>query len=64
MSVQLLLASSSPRRKSILNLAQIDFVTYSPQLDEATLTKKITGNLQRCLSICTRTNRDKRVSFS
>ncbi len=41
MSVQLLLASSSPRRKSILNLAQIDFVTYSPQLDEATLTKRL-----------------------
>lgn len=41
MSTQLLLASSSPRRKSILNLAQIDFVTYSPQLDEAGLTSKL-----------------------
>lgn len=41
MSLQLLLASSSPRRKSILNLAQIDFVTYSPQIDEITFTNKL-----------------------
>lgn len=41
MSVQLLLASSSPRRKSILNLAKIDFVTYSPELDENAITSNL-----------------------
>ena len=41
MSTQLLLASSSPRRRSILNLANIDFITYSPQVDESAISNKL-----------------------
>lgn len=51
MNYKLLLASTSPRRSSILNMAGIDFVTYKPSVDEGELTTKLAKYYrQACVS--------------